>query len=194
MGWKQVDASEMRNSMGRFLTGVGVITTADGSELHGMTVNSIASVSLDPPLLLVCLMEDARTTQVVSATRRFNLSILGSENEDVCRRFAQRGVDHYRDLEYVLDPDGVPLLAGAVVQLRCGLRDTHRHGDHLVVVANVEFARQPEPDPKPLAYFCGSFYELRTRSEDAREVDAAPSVFPPTESVEWAWNASALSW
>ena len=194
MGWKPVDASEMRNSMGRFLTGVGVLTTADGDELHGMTVNSIASVSLDPPLLLVCLMEDARTTHVISATGRFNLSIIGSEHEAVCRRFAERGVDHYRDLEYELDPDGIPLLTGAVVQLRCGLRDTHRHGDHLIMVAKVEFARQPAPDPQPLAYFCGRFYELRSGSEEAQEVEASPEIFPPTESVEWAWRASALSW
>jgi flavin reductase (DIM6/NTAB) family NADH-FMN oxidoreductase RutF len=192
--WKSVDASQMRNCMGRFLTGVGVLTTADGGELHGMTVNSIASVSLDPPLLLVCLMEDARTTQVVNATRRFNLSILGSENEAICRRFAERGADHYRDVQYELDPDGVPILAGAVVQLRCRLEGAHRHGDHLVLVGNVEFARLPKPDPRPLAYFCGRFYEIQPRTEEASELDSAPQIFPPTESVEWAWRAPALSW
>jgi flavin reductase (DIM6/NTAB) family NADH-FMN oxidoreductase RutF len=192
--WKHVDASEMRNCMGRFLTGVAVLTTADGTELHGMTVNSLTSVSLDPPLLLVCLMEDARTTSVVTATRRFNLSILGSENEEVCRRFAERGADHYRDLEYERDPEGIPLLAGAVVQLRCVLEDTHTHGDHVILVAGVEYARLPVPDPKPLAFFCGRFYELQPRAEEAPELEPVPQIFPPTESVEWAWNAPALSW
>ena len=78
--------------------------------------------------------------------------------------------------------------------LRCGVAATHRHGDHVVIVADVRYARLPEPDPRPLAYFCGRFYELQPRQEEASEVDATPRIFPPTESVEWAWRASALSW
>jgi flavin reductase (DIM6/NTAB) family NADH-FMN oxidoreductase RutF len=184
----------MRNAMGRFVTGVGVLTAADGPVLHGMTVNSIASVCLEPPTLLVCLMEDARTTRVVIETRRFNLSILGAENEDVCRRFAERGADHYRDLDYELDPDGIPVLAGAVVQLRCTMRDEHRQGDHVIVFGGVDHARHPDPDSQPLAYFCGRFYELHPGSAGAQKVQRSGPLFPPTQSVEWAWESGALSW
>jgi flavin reductase (DIM6/NTAB) family NADH-FMN oxidoreductase RutF len=171
----------MRLAMSRFATGVAVVTVAEGDELHGMTVNSLTSVSLEPPLLIVCLMEDARTTAAILATRRFNLSILTREGEETCRRFARRGDDHYRGLSFERDVDGVPLLADALVHLRCSVTALHKEGDHLIAVARVLFARDPGGSGAPLVYFGGGFWELQGEPPELFELDPA-------------WQAPALSW
>lgn len=187
VAWETVESAGMRRTMSRFVTGVAVVTAARGSELHGMTVNSLTSVSLDPALLLVCLLTDARTTQAVRATGRFNVSILDRAGEEICRTFAERGADHYRRLKYELDPEGVPVLAGAVVDVRCEVAAEHVHGDHVVVVGALLATREPVAPSEPLVYYSGRFHALRSASGDARD------IVSQTDPVEWEWHA-ALSW
>jgi flavin reductase (DIM6/NTAB) family NADH-FMN oxidoreductase RutF len=188
VAWEAVQPDGMRRAMSRFATGVAVVTAARGRELHGMTVNSLTSVSLDPPLLLVCLMTDARTTRTITETGRFNVSILDREGEQTCRTFAERGTDHYQRLAYEVDPSGLPVLSGTVADLRCEVSAAHEHGDHVVIVGAVLARREASPSSEPLVFYGGRYHELRGASAPA------PAILSQSEPLEWEWNASALSW
>lgn len=188
LAWEATHATGMRRAMGRLPTGVAVVTAARGDEMHGMTVNSLTSVSLQPPLLLVCLLTVARTTQVVVSTGRFNVSVLTCDGEDICRAFAEQGTDHYRTIRYELDPEGLPVVSGSLVDMRCEVEATHSHGDHLVIVGGVSFIRDAPPEATPLVYFDRRFHRLSGASTPA------PMTLRTTEGVEWEWSSSALSW
>src|SRR4051812_41020282 len=94
----QPDPMTMRRTMGRFATGVAVITTEHRAVPHGMTVNSLASVSLDPPLLLVCFSHGTRSAEAVGAAGRFVVNILSARQQSIAERFAERGADHFAGL------------------------------------------------------------------------------------------------
>jgi flavin reductase (DIM6/NTAB) family NADH-FMN oxidoreductase RutF len=185
--WDTAAKECMRRAMACFATGVAVVTAAHEGELHGMTVNSLTSVSLEPPLLLVCLMTHARTTAAIRAAGRFNVSILDCAGAKVCRRFAEQGADHYSQVEHELDPNGVPVMAGSLVNLRCDVVAAHPHSDHLVVVGAVQSIRESEP-AEPLVYFGGGFHRL------CGDPKPSPEILRADEAVEWEWKASALAW
>jgi flavin reductase (DIM6/NTAB) family NADH-FMN oxidoreductase RutF len=185
--WEALDSAVMRRAMGRFVTGVAVVTAAEGPELHGMTVNSLTSVSLDPPSLLVCLMAEARTTRAVVKSRRFNVSILDRDGDEICRAFSCQGVDHYDELSYELDADGIPLVSDTMVDLRCAVSAVHEHGDHLIVVGAVDAVRMGS-STEPLVYYGGRFHDLQ-RSPNGQ----APPLLS-SFGFEWEWRSSGHSW
>ncbi|MFI1385909.1 flavin reductase family protein [Embleya sp. NPDC020886] len=157
-----VDPQTMRRTMGRFATGVAVVTTyaPDGTP-HGMTVNSLTSVSLDPPLLLVCLNIGARSTDAITASGRFAVSILSSRQEPIAMRFARRAEDHFAGLEPAYGRHRVPVIPDALAHLEC---DVERHfvaGDHIVVVGRV--LDTCERAGEPLAFLGGRFGDLVDR-------------------------------
>jgi len=139
------DAREFRNALGRFATGVTVVTTRDseGSPL-GLTVSSFNAVSLEPPLVLWSLDRGSSTLPAFEAASHFAVSILGSGQIGLSNRFASRDDDKFGDLECADGAGGAPLLPGCVACFQC--RTIHRYdgGDHVIFVGQVEaFERRP---------------------------------------------------
>jgi flavin reductase (DIM6/NTAB) family NADH-FMN oxidoreductase RutF len=153
-----VDPFQFRRVMGHFPTGVTVLTTVDRGERHGMTVNSITSVSLDPVLILVCLMREARTALAIQRTGRFAVNFLAEHQEKISRRFGAAGQDHFEGLEVDEDECGLPLLSGSTAYLVCRVTEIVTAGDHDVVLAEVEQAA--ERGGNPLVFHLGGYKRL----------------------------------
>jgi flavin reductase (DIM6/NTAB) family NADH-FMN oxidoreductase RutF len=150
------DPTKFRQLLGRFATGVTVVTTLDpGGRPAGMTASALASVSLDPPLLLVCVGLQADFHKAMSGAARFAVNVLAADQEPLSRQFAAVGGDHFAGVAYHAGPHGLPLLDGVVAHVFCDRWSRHEAGDHTVffglVTGGVAFERPP------LLYF-GSRY------------------------------------
>lgn len=153
-----LDPARFRAVMGRFATGVTVMTALDADGVPGaMTANSVSSVSLHPLLVLVCVGREADMATRVVAGRRFALSILGAGSEPVSNRFADRerslGWDALEDVPWAVAATGVPILRDAIGWLDCLVHDVFPGGDHLIVVGAVQAA-----DVGPSADALGTFH------------------------------------
>lgn len=153
-----VDIFEFRRVMGHFATGVTVITTEHGGEMHGMTANSVTSVSLDPVLILVCLSQESRTALAIQKTRRFAVNILREDQEEISRRFAIPNGDRFEGLEITEGPNGLPHLPNCLAYLTCRVTEIVAAGDHDVVIAEVEHAEALSG--RPLVFFLGGYRRL----------------------------------
>jgi flavin reductase (DIM6/NTAB) family NADH-FMN oxidoreductase RutF len=158
MATMAVDPFVFRRVMGHFPTGVTVLTTLDGGVPHGMTANSVTSVSLDPVLILVCLMREARTALAIQRAGRFAVNFLAENQEQMSRRFGIAGQDHFDGLEVEEDESGLPLLPGCTAYLVCRVTDIVPAGDHDVVLAEVEKAH--ERGGNPLVFHLGGYKRL----------------------------------
>lgn len=155
-----IDGRELRNALGRFATGVCVITTVDtdGNAL-GMTANSFSSVSLDPPLVLWNLQNGSDTYNAFANPRRFAINVLSAEQLDISNQYARKG-DHLLSPEhYRTGRHGAPILRNALVSFECDLHATHEGGDHLIIVGRV-LDVSDRPDGDPLLFFSGAYREL----------------------------------
>lgn len=159
-----VDALTMRTAMGRFATGAAVVTAEVDGRAEGMTVNSLTSVSLEPPVLLVCLTAHARSTTAVLTAGRFAVSVLSARQEPLARRFAVRGADHFDGLPLEYGEHAVPVVPDALAHLECTILRTLDVGDHVVVFGAVE--RVCHRDGAPLAFHGGRFGEFTPSGEE----------------------------
>lgn len=155
-----VDALQFRHVMGHFPTGVTVLTTRHEGEMHGMTANSVASVSLDPVMILVCLAREARTALAIQSAGQFAVNILGEHQEEMSRRFAKPGQDHFEGLDVDEGPDGLPLLPDCLGYLACGVHEVVPAGDHDIVLGNVEHCEVSTRARNPLVFFQGGYQRL----------------------------------
>jgi 3-hydroxy-9,10-secoandrosta-1,3,5(10)-triene-9,17-dione monooxygenase reductase component len=156
---KAVDPLKFRTVMGCFPTGVSVVTTAVDGERHGMTANSITSVSLDPVMVLACLTCGSRTALAIQKAGRFAVNILGEHQEEISHRFAKPGLDHFEGLE-VHEAAGLPLLPGCIAYLLCSVHDVVQAGDHDIVLGNVEECDAIPNGASPLVFFQGGYRTL----------------------------------
>lgn len=158
-----VDPVEFRNTLGRFATGVTVITVPQGEEVRGITVNAFMSVSLEPPLVLVSIDKKANTHALLAASERYGVSILSEQQEAMSNLFAGRPDEsievHY---EHV---DGFPLIHGALAHLVCRKVEAHEAGDHTLYIGEVEHLSY-QGDGKPLLYFGGRYGRLEAPTFD----------------------------
>jgi len=130
---------QFRRVMGHFATGVTVVASRDGAGRPvGLTVNAFTSVSLDPPLVLVCLHLDAYARVPLTESGHFGVSILTSEQADLALRFSRTEAEvRFQDLELVDGPGGSPLIPGALAWLQCRIHQVYPGGDHAIVVGEV---------------------------------------------------------
>ena len=169
-----VDVSAFRRAMGSFPTGVTVVTVAssDGS-MHGVTVNSFSSVSLDPMLVLVCLNEASRAVGLIERAGAFSVNVLSAGQQDISSWFANqhRPADSAMFDGVPLEPGvtGCPVLAGAAASFDCRLRQSYRVGDHLIVLGEV-VALVHRPQLEPLIFHAGTYKSLEHESRHGRTV------------------------
>jgi flavin reductase (DIM6/NTAB) family NADH-FMN oxidoreductase RutF len=145
--------------MGRFASGVTVVTaqTAD-LKPSGMTVSAFSSLSLEPPLILVCIDQRASIHSLLLEGRHFAVNVLTEEQEVLSRRFASRDGDRFSGTGYKDGATGVPVLDDVLAAIECRVVHTYSGGDHTIVVGEVEYAILGEG--KPLAYFRGGYAGL----------------------------------
>jgi len=153
-----LDAARFRQTMGQLATGVAVVTvrTADGG--LGMTASSVCSLSLEPPLLLVCVGHDAAILDALLRSERFGVVILAADQEAVARRYADRDRQRIAAAELELSPGGAPVLAGALVRIECRRRAHVTAGDHTIVTGELQWSELGTG--RPLCYFRGGFAAL----------------------------------
>lgn len=142
--------ASLRRTLGRFSTGVAIVTTAAGDRAHGMTLNAFMSLSLEPPLVAIAISDGARMADLLPAVGRFGLSILGAGQRALAEHFA--GGDAARHIGFEWH-DAVPLLRDALGHLVCEVSDVLRHGDHLLVIGRV--VHHHSRAGAPLVFFAG---------------------------------------
>jgi flavin reductase (DIM6/NTAB) family NADH-FMN oxidoreductase RutF len=167
-----VDPSAFRDALRRFATGVCVVTASGPHGPSGMTANAVSSLSLQPPLMLVCFAETARTLAAVRHSGMFCVHFLAHDQEDVAARFASKlpEVQKFEGLDWA-ERDGVPTLAGCLAGIACRLQDLLPGGDHLIGLGEVTGLWRREGEP--LVFHRGAYWSLSERDEAPPEVDAA---------------------
>jgi len=155
--------AEFRKAMGCFATGVTVITVDYEGEVHGMTANAFASVSLDPLLVLVCVDQRARTHGHLHAKKRFGVNVLAENQREVSEYYARPPGAHDRvepqtGTRFERTPHGTPVLQGALAYLECRLHTAQDAGDHTIFIAEVEDVVVREGDP--LLFFRGKYRSI----------------------------------
>jgi flavin reductase ActVB len=147
--------------MARFPAGVVVVTTrGEGGLPRGFTASSFCSVSLDPPLILVCLANSADSFAAFASCGPFAVSVLGPEHGPVATRFATRGADKFAPGGLSRTPEGLPAVAGALVELDCEAHARHPAGDHTILIGRVTGVRLGEGGGSPMVYYERSFRSL----------------------------------
>ena len=156
-----VTPTEFRSALGSFATGVTVITVDSEGEVHGMTANAFSSVSLDPPLVLVCVDHRARTHAHLHARKRFGVNVLAEDQRIISEYYARPAQDHrHAEAEAGAHFDrtahGTPVLNGALAYLECRLHSAQDAGDHTIFIAEVEEVVVRAGDP--LLYYRGGYH------------------------------------
>lgn len=153
-----VDPTTFREALGRFATGVTVVTAVDALGLPvGMTVSAFSSLSLEPPLILVCIGREAKSLEAISGAPWFAVNILAEGQKGLSYRFAAKAGDKFEGLDWQPGEGGSPLLAGCIAILECRHHRLFEGGDHVILTGRVERVRTAEGDP--LLYFRGAYAE-----------------------------------
>ena len=154
------DARTFRDALGCFATGVTIITAMDAEGLPiGLTANSFTSVSLDPPLLLVCVANNAGSAAVLRNAERFAVNVLQIGQQPTSNRFAGKGEDRFANTPWEIGEFGTPVLTGSLSSFECARDAVHDGGDHFILVGRVMKAMF-EPRRDPLLYFRGKYRRL----------------------------------
>jgi flavin reductase (DIM6/NTAB) family NADH-FMN oxidoreductase RutF len=154
-----IDPDTFRAVLGRFASGVTVVTTRDGKGIdYGMTVSAFCSASLDPPLVIACIGHEASMHGQMMRADHFGVSILAVGQEPLARRFADQRPDRFDGVGYTRGQLGVALIDDAVAHLECTVVDRYEAGDHTIVVGRVDAASADEG--RPLAYYRGGYTQL----------------------------------
>ena len=154
----KIDPIEFRKAAGQFMTGVSVVTTVDSNgERAGLTANSFTSVSLEPPLILVCIGNDTSTVKAFEAGNGFVVHVLAADQRNVSMQFASKGIDRFEGLEVEEGFNGLPVVVGALAAFECSLANIYKGGDHLIFVGKVEALRLGDGEAPALGYFRGRY-------------------------------------
>lgn len=155
-----IDEAQFKAAMSQFASGVTVVTTEYGGTQYGMTVASFASLSLHPPLVLVCIEKSVKSHDAIASAGKFGVSILAQSQQDVSGRFASRAEDKFAGMPMRLGESGVPLVEGALCALECRLYAQLPGGDHTIFVGEVLNAAVAH-DGAPLVYYRSGYRALQ---------------------------------
>lgn len=155
-----IDARTLRQTVGRFVTGVTVISLESEGEVRAMTANSFTSLSLDPPLVLFCLGKETKAGQCIQDVSGFAVSILSRDQQDLSSYFAGSWKQAEPPPFGFVTWDGGPRLEGCIAALGCRMHAIHEGGDHWIVVGQVVAAYRRDAGGDPLVFFSGKYMTL----------------------------------
>jgi flavin reductase (DIM6/NTAB) family NADH-FMN oxidoreductase RutF len=189
-----VDKGIFRDVIGRFASGVTVITSRLDEQDYGTTASAVSSLSMEPPMLLICLNRTSETREAILAAGWFAVNILSEGQADLAYAFAKKSPDRFKGTKTTRGTSGLPLLTGALAQLECRVSETATGGTHTVFLGEVLNAAGT--DANPLTYYRGRF----GRFEDMRQEEAYRRLrqlvvsreIPPGESLDVDKLASQL--
>lgn len=154
-----LDPDAFRAVMGRFASGVTIVTATDEmGAAYGMTVSAFASVSLEPPLVAVCIDRAASLHETLSNASYFAINILASTQEPIARRFADTGAQRFEGIGYRNGESGVPILNDVLAFVECKRTSSTTAGDHTIIIGETVAASMR--DARPLLYYRGGFAQL----------------------------------
>ncbi len=154
-----VEQEDFKNAMSRFASGVTVVSTKDAAgKLHGITVSAFCSVSLEPPMVLICIEKSTVSHYAFEESSVFVVNILRDSQADASERFAAPFEDKFEEVEFYPGIEGIPVLKDALASLECRLTFSYHGGDHSIFVGQVENVTVNDGDP--LVYFCGEYSGL----------------------------------
>ena len=158
-----LNSSEFRKAMGCFATGVTIITVDLDGEVHGMTANAFASVSLDPPLVLVCVDHKTRTHAHLHAKKRFGINVLSEDQRAISEYYARverstESAEAEAGARFDRTKHGTPMLHGSLAYLECRLKSAEVAGDHTIFIAEIEDVVVHEGEP--LLFFRGKYRKV----------------------------------
>jgi flavin reductase (DIM6/NTAB) family NADH-FMN oxidoreductase RutF len=154
-----IDDARFRQAMGHFASGVTVVTTASAGELYGMTVSSFSSLSLNPPLVLICIDKGVPSHDIIKNAGCFVINILEQRQEHLSRRFATTATDKFKGVAWHSGTLGLPVLDNTLAAIECRLRGALDGGDHTIFVGEVVEAEVREG--APLLYYRRGYRELK---------------------------------
>jgi flavin reductase (DIM6/NTAB) family NADH-FMN oxidoreductase RutF len=166
-----VSDDDYKEALSKFASGVTIVTVSVQGTLHGMTASSFASVSLHPPLILVCLEKTSRTHSLVMESRAFAVNVLGERHQSIARVFSEHGLKPFDDLPHRRGQSNAPVLDDAIAWVDCVVYRIFDGGDHDIVLGEVvECGTRPSP---PLVYWNRAYRSL------SRAEDVIPDRDPP---------------
>lgn len=161
-----ISPENFRKASGLWATGVSIVTTIDSHGApFGLTMNSVTSLSLNPPLYLVNLDNGSDTLTALLESRAFCINVLASDQEALSNRFAKKGGDKFSEVAYSAGATGAPRIDGALMCIDCRIHAMHAGGDHQIVVGDVIEITTADPDSgaEPLLYYCGGYANVATK-------------------------------
>lgn len=173
-----MDPRALRRALGSFVTGVTVVTTLDGEgRPRGLTANSFTSVSLDPPLVLVCIAQASSSCAVFAACGGFAVNVLGEEQRPLCDRFAARSADRFAGVAWAAGATGAPRLEGSLASLDCSVHGRVPAGDHMILIGRIEdYAVRPG---RPLVFGQGGYMSAARSTISASAATSATRAASP---------------
>ena len=152
-----IDTARFRQVLGHFCSGIVIVTGMEGREPVGLTCQSFTSVSLDPPLVAFLPGKSSSSWPRIQPSGAFCVNILGVEQEDVCRVFAQSGADKFRGIGWKPGPSGSPILEDVLGWIDCRVETEHDAGDHTIVVGRVVEMHVGHESSGPLLFYRGGY-------------------------------------
>lgn len=151
--------TEFKAAMRHFPTGVTVVTSVREGEPRGVTVTAFSSVSIDPPLVLICINREARSYLYISSSQIFCVNLLSGDQRGLAERFAGRlRENQFEGVPYGLDATGAPVLSEAVAHFDCGVVEEHHAGSHSIFIGRVLSCGSRSGSP--LGYYNGDFHDF----------------------------------
>ena len=162
------DQRALRDAFGRFTTGVTVLTTREACGApRGFTANSFSSVSLDPPLVLICIGTNVYSAPAFRAAPHFAINILSADQQDISRLFASHAADKFERTDWYEGTHGVPLLPGSLATLICAQHKLVEAGDHVILIGEVLETQSREG--QPLGYHRGKYVSICPQSARSKD-------------------------
>lgn len=153
---------DFKQILGRFATGVTIVTFKNEDGPHGLTVNAFSSVSLDPPLILICIDKNARGHAILDNTDAFVVNILSEQQNKICYKFAISKLsseERYAGVSYHLTENGIPVFEDNLCHFECKIAEKYAGGDHTIFLGEVEKGQISE-DKKPLLFYSSQIHKL----------------------------------
>ncbi|MEC5422568.1 flavin reductase family protein [Virgibacillus sp. C22-A2] len=149
-----------RDAMGKFATGITIVTTDYNGEVMGMTVNAFMSVSLKPKLIAISIDERARMYEKLQETKEFGLSILSEDQKELSMIFAKQ-MEKDRDIP-IIKQNNIPVIKDSIATLSCHVKETAVAGDHMIFIAEVSEVRMEKADPDPILFYGGKYRNIQS--------------------------------
>ena len=160
------DPRRFRDVLGRFCTGVVVVTGTDGETPVGFSAQSFVSLSLDPPLVAVCPARTSSSWPRIRGGGRFCVNVLGAHQRGLCERFARRGSDRFVDVRWRPGITGAPVLEDVLAWIDCDLEAEHEGGDHTIAVGRVRALEVADGEMDPLLFYRGGYGAFTPPADD----------------------------